>query len=418
MRYVIIGNSAAGLAGAETIRRLQPQAPISIISDEPYPPYCRPLLTYLLGGNIQEKDLWLKAGDYYQQWRFSPVLGKRVVRVDPAAKTVALAGGEMVPYDRLLVTSGARPTLPNIPGQDLSGVFTVRTLEHFKGMQQMLRPGMRLVVIGSGLVGIKTAQALAHRGYEVTLVARKSQVLSNLLDETAAALLHQALAGTGVKIRFHATPAAISGENGRVKSVVFTDGSEIPADLVIIGIGVIPNTEFLDGAGLSNPSGLTVNQYLRTAQEDIFAAGDCVQPFDRLSGEKTYFAIWPAAVEQGRLAGANMAGHERIYGGLLAQNTLYVGDTRVIAGGLIRPAAATCEVHSHHDPVSRSYRRLIIQDGRLVGVILVGQVEDAGVYLHLIYNRTPLASLPADPRRRGFQVGRLLGNKPILHLSF
>ena len=409
MRYVIIGNSAAGLAGAETIRRLQPQAPISIISDEPYPPYCRPLLTYLLGGNIQEKDLWLKAGDYYQHWRFTPVLGKRVVRVDAAAKAVELAGGDMVPYDRLLITSGARPTLPNIPGQDLPGVFTVRTLENFRAMQQMLRPEMRLVVIGSGLVGIKTAQALAHRGYDVTLVARKSQVLSNLLDETAAALLHQALTGIGVKIRFHSTPAAISGENGRVKSVVLTDGAEIPADLVIIGIGVIPNTEFLDGAGLSNPSGLTVDQHLRTEHEDIFAAGDCVQPFDRLSGEKTYFAIWPAAVEQGRLAGANMAGHERTYGGLLAQNTLYVGDTRVIAGGLIRPAEATCEVHSHHDPVSRSYRRLIIQDDRLVGVILVGQVEDAGVYLHLIYNRTPLASLPADPRRRGFQVGRLLG---------
>jgi nitrite reductase (NADH) large subunit len=409
MRYVIIGNSAAGLAGAETVRRLQPQAPISIISDEPYPPYCRPLLTYLLGGNIQEKDLWLKAGDYYQHWRFTPVLGKRVVRVDAAAKAVELAGGDMVPYDRLLITSGARPTLPNIPGQDLPGVFTVRTLENFRAMQQMLRPGMRLVVIGSGLVGIKTGQALAHRGYDVTLVARKSQVLSNLLDETAAALLHQALTGIGVKIRFHSTPAAISGENGRVKSVVLTDGAEIPAELVVIGIGVIPNTEFLDGAGLSNPSGLMVDQHLRTGHEDIFAAGDCVQPFDRLSGEKTYFAIWPAAVEQGRLAGANIAGHERTYGGLLSQNTLYVGDTRVIAGGLIRPAEETCEVHSHHDPVSRSYRRLIIQDDRLVGVILVGQVEDAGVYLHLIYNRTPLASLPADPRRRGFQVGRLLG---------
>jgi nitrite reductase (NADH) large subunit len=322
---------------------------------------------------------------------------------------MVLAGGETIPYDRLLVASGARPTLPDIPGQDLPGVFTVRTLEHFKTMQQMLRPGMRLAVIGSGLVGIKTAQALAHRGYDVTLVARKSQVLSNLLDETAAALLHRALAAVGVKVRFHATPAAITGANGRVKGVVLTDGSEIPADLVIIGVGVIPNTEFLPGAGLSNRSGLTIDQHLRTEHPDIFAAGDCVQPYDRLSGEKTFFAIWPAAVEQGRLAGANMAGHARTYGGLLAQNTLYVGDTRVIAGGLVGRAADSCEVHSHHDPSSRSYRRLLVRDDRLVGVILVGQVQDAGVYLHLIYNRTRLASLPADPRRRGFQVGRLLG---------
>ncbi len=407
MRYVIIGNSAAGLAGAETIRRLAPQAPITIISDEPYPPYCRPLLTYLLGGDIQEKDLWLKAADYYQRWQFSPCLGKRVVQVDPAAKSVGLDSGEAVPYDRLLVASGARPTLPDIPGQELPGAFTVRTLEHFRAMQQMLRPGMRLVVIGSGLVGIKTAQALAHRNYDVTLAARKSQVLSNLLDTTSAALLHDALHRVGVKLRFHSIPAALSGQNGRVKSVVLTDGSEIPADLVIIGIGVIPNTEFL--TGLSDPDGLKVDAQLRTAQADIYAAGDCVQPFDRLSGEKTYFAIWPAAVEQGRLAGANMAGHDRPYGGLLSQNTFYVGNTRIIAGGLVRPDDDSCEVHLQQDPASQSYRRLVVKDGRLAGVILVGQVEDAGVYLNLIYNRTPLASLPADPRQQGFQVGRLLG---------
>ncbi len=409
MRYVIIGNSAAGLAGAETVRRLEPQAPISIISDEPYPPYCRPLLTYLLGGDIQEKDLWLKAADYYQRWQFTPVLGKRAVQVDPAAKTIGLDSGETIPYDRLLVASGARPTLPDIPGRDLQGVFTVRTLEHFKAMQQMIRPDMRLAVIGSGLVGIKTAQALAHRGFDVTLVARKSQVLSNLLDETAADLLHQAMTSAGVKLRFHSIPAALSGHQGRVKGVVLTDGTEIPADLVIIGIGVTPNTEFLNLAGLSNPYGLTVDPQLRTAREDIFAAGDCVQPFDRLSGEKTYFAIWPAAVEQGRLAGANMAGHERQYGGLLSQNTLYVGNTRVIAGGLVRPADDSYEVHTHHDELSKSYRRLVVKDGRLVGVILVGRVEDAGVYLNLIYNRTLLKSLPTDPRSQGFQVGRLLG---------
>jgi len=408
MRYVIIGNSAAGLAGAETIRRLEPQAPITIISDEPYPPYCRPLLTYLLGGDIQEKDLWLKASDYYQHWQFTPILGKRAVQVDAPAKTIRLASGETVPYDRLLVASGARPILPDIPGQDLPGVFTVRTLEHFKAMQQMLCPGMRLAVIGSGLVGIKTAQALAQRGFDVTLVARKSQVLSNLLDATAADLLHQALSNIGVKLSFHSIPAGISAENGRVSGVVLTDGSELPADMVIVGIGVTPNTEFLSEAGLSNPYGLTVDSQLRTAQADIFAAGDCVQPTDRLSGRQTYFAIWPAAVEQGRLAGANMAGQPRDYGGLLAQNTLYVGDTRVIAGGMVR-GDDTCEVHAHFDAGARSYRRLVVQDGRLVGVILVGRVEDAGVYLNLIYTGTPLKTLPVDPRQPGFQVGRLLG---------
>jgi NAD(P)H-nitrite reductase large subunit len=243
----------------------------------------------------------------------------------------------------------------------------------------------------------------------VTLLARKSQVLSNLLDANAADLLHQAMTEIGVTLRFYAIPAALSGKNDRVTGVVLTDGTEIPADLVIIGIGVIPNTEFLSAAGLSDPAGLTVDAHLSTPVADIYAAGDCVQPWDRLSGEKTYFAIWPAAVEQGRLAGANMAGHQRQYGGLLPQNTLYVGGTRIIAGGAVRPSDDTCEVHIHYDPASRSYRRLVIKDGCLAGVILAGQVEEAGVYLNLIYNRTPLASLPTDPRRPDFHAGRLLG---------
>jgi len=409
MRAVIIGNSAAGLAGAETLRRLKPEAEITIISDEPYPPYCRPLLTYLLGGDIQEKDLWLKARDYYQQWQFQPRLGRRVVQVDPAARTVALDNGESFTYDRLLVASGARPLRPGIPGENLPGVFTIRTLGEFQAMQNMLRPGLRVAVVGSGLVGIKTAQALAQAGYNVTLVARKAQVLSNLLDTSAAALLHDALKDIGVNLRFHAVPAALAEHHGRVTAVVLTDGSEIPADLVIFGIGVSPNTEFLAAAGLSDPRGLPVDDQLRIGPADIFAAGDCVCPRDRLTGQPAYFAIWPAAVAQGRLAGANLAGYERTYDGLLAQNTFAVGSTRIIAGGMVQAAEPSCEVHIDHDPKKRRYRRLVIQDGRLVGVILVGQVEDAGVYLSLINNKTPLASLPADPRRADFQVGRLLG---------
>ena len=154
--------------------------------------------------------------------------------------------------------------------------------------------------------GIKTAQALAGRGYDVTLVARKSQVLSNLLDDAAAALLHQAMTGAGVKLRFHAIPAALSGERGRVKSVVLTDGSEIPADLVIIGIGVIPNTEFLSEAGLNNPSGLQIDQQLRTPREDIYAAGDSAfSPLIAYPGKKPTLpsgrpqwnrAAWPGPI--------------------------------------------------------------------------------------------------------------------------
>jgi NAD(P)H-nitrite reductase large subunit len=307
------------------------------------------------------------------------------------------------------VASGASPTLPGIPGQDLPGVFTIRTLAEFERLQARLQPHHRVAVIGSGLVGIKTAQALAHRGLAVTLLARKTQVLSNLLDPVAADLLHRALARTGVTLTFGAVPAALDGGPQGVQAVLLEGGRRVPADIVIIGIGVTPNVGFLAAAGLSDPAGIAVNPDLSTAVPQIFAAGDCVQPADRRTGRPTYFAIWPAAVEQGRLAGAAMAGQPRRYAGLLPQNTLFVGGLRIIAGGVVKPPDDSYEVLAQHDPANGSYRRLVVHQGRLVGVILAGRVEAAGVYLQLIANQTPLASLPADPRLPGFTVGRLLG---------
>jgi len=409
MQYVIIGNSAAGLAGAETIRRLDPGGTITIVSDEPHRPYCRPLLTFLLGGEVAEAGMWLHGPDYYRRWNFLPKLGQRVVEVDAAAKRLTLASGETLSYDKLLVASGARPTLPGIPGEDLGGVFTVRVLDHLRQLQERLRPDSRVAVIGSGLVGIKTAQALAHKGYDVTLLARKAQVLSTLLDPTAADILHRALERTGVKLRFGAVPEELVGTGGTISAVGLQGGTEAPADVAVLGIGVVPNVEFLQGAGLADPRGLRVADTLQTAREDIYAAGDCVRPTDCLTGEPTYFAIWPAAVEQGRLAGANMAGQRRTYGGLLAQNSFYVGGTRVIAGGVTLPRDLACEIVCQHDHRRNRYRRLVIKDDRLLGVILTGNVEDAGVYLHLIQNRTPLTRLSTDIRHPDFQVGRLLG---------
>lgn len=407
-KYVIIGNSAAGLAGAETIRRLDARGEITIISDEPYPAYCRPLLTFLLAGEISEAALWLKAADYYERWRFQTRLGQRVVAVNPGEKTVRLADGTELAYDRLLVASGARPILPGIPGQELEGVFTIRTWGEFQELVKKLRPDKPVAVIGSGLVGIKTAQALAQRRLPVTLLARKSQVLSTLLDPMAAGLLHQALTDIGVDLRFHAVPVALSGQNGKVTGVVLADGREVRAEVVVFGIGVQPNVDFLPPTILGDKGAIAVDRRLGTGLPDIYAAGDCVQACDRRTGHSIYFAIWPAAVEQGQIAGANLAGQSRDYDGILPQNSFHVGHTRIIAGGQVKPTTAAGEVHTFFDPTRRIYRRLVVQDDRLVGITLVNQIDNAGVYFQLMARQVALSQLPADPRRPDFQVGRLL----------
>lgn len=408
MHQVIIGNSAAGLAGAETIRRLDAKARITIISDEPYPAYCRPLLTFLLAGEVSEAALWLKGPDYYERWGFEALLGRRVVAVYPQDRTVILADGHSLTYDQLLIASGAQPILPDLPGRELAGVFTIRTLAKLQELLHLLQPGCRVAVLGAGLVGLKTAQALAQRGLAVTLVEKEAQALPGILDPTAADLLHQTLRELGIGLRLKVLPVALSGNRGRVAGVVLAAGEEIPAEVVVISVGVRPKVDFLAGTVLAEPRGIAVNRRQETALPGVYAAGDCARPVARLTGEPVYYAIWPAAVAQGLVAGANMAGQARDYDGLLPQNSLYVGRTRIIAGGLLHPSSEDGEVYTEFDPAGKSYRRLVIQEDRLVGLILVNRVEDAGVYFSLMAQRTPLRSLPVDPRRSDFQVGRLL----------
>ena len=199
MRYVIIGASAAGCKAAETLRRYAPDSPITVISDEAQPLYSRPLLTYLVSGEVAPEKVWLKGEDYFRQWNFEPLLGEQVMRVDPPAHAVHLLGGRHLPYDRLLIASGARPRLLGLKGEELAGVYTLRTLADWQRLAAGLPQAGRVVVVGAGAVGLKTAEALRRRGLEVTLVEAEAQPLSLLVDETAAGLLQQALTRHGYR---------------------------------------------------------------------------------------------------------------------------------------------------------------------------------------------------------------------------
>jgi NAD(P)H-nitrite reductase large subunit len=390
MRYVIIGASAAGCKAAETLRRYAPKSPITVISDESRPLYSRPLLTYVLSGEVAPEKVWLQGEDYFRQWNFEPVLGEPVVRVDPGARTVHLLGGRQVPYDRLLIASGARPRLLGLKGEELEGVYTLRTLADWRRLAAGLPSSGRVVVVGAGAVGLKTADALARRGLTVTLVARGSQPLSRVLDPTAAALLHAAITRMGIEIVYHAWPEAIWGEGGQVRALTLNDGRELPCQAVLFSIGVAPNVEFLAGTGLATAEGITVDHRMGTADPDIFAAGDCAYSYHLLTGKRAGYHIWPAAVAQGRVAGANLAGAALSYDGLLPQNSLSLRGFHIITGGLGPQDAEGCETESHLDERRGLYRSFIYREGKLVGLTLVGAVEEAGIYFQLMAQQLPV----------------------------
>jgi NAD(P)H-nitrite reductase large subunit len=409
MLYLIIGASAAGLAAAEILRQWDPRGAITLISEEPHPPYSRPLLTYLLSREVRLDQVWLKGPDYFQEWGFEARLGERVVQVAPGEREVRLQSGEALPYDRLLIASGASPRLPGIPGEDLAGVFTLRTLADWRRLDAGLPEGGQVAVVGAGPVGVKAAEALVHRGCRVALVEMEPQVLPRLLESQAAALLDDALKKWGIDVYCNAAPAGIVGRQGRVRALALADGRELPAQAVLCAIGVTPNTAFLAAPHLAVAGGLQVNARMQTAHPDIYGAGDCVQGVHLLTGQPAYVPIWPGAVAQGRIAGANMGGAQRRYPGALPQNSISLRGFRVITGGLVEPEGADVEIVSEHDRQRGGYRRLVYQQGRLVGLTLVGQVEDAGIYFQLMGQQLPVKDLSADPRTPDFHPGRLWG---------
>jgi nitrite reductase (NADH) large subunit len=288
-----------------------------------------------------------------------------------------------------------------LKGEEFSGVYTLRTLADWQRLADGLPQAGRAVVVGAGAVGLKTADALARRGLTVTLVARGSQPLSRVLDPTAAALLHGAITRMGIEIVYHAWPEAIWGEAGRVRALTLNDGRELPCQAVLFSIGVAPNVEFLAGTGLATAEGITVDHRMGTADPDIYAAGDCAHPFHLLTGKRAGYHIWPAAVAQGRVAGANLAGAGLTYDGLLPQNSLSLRGFHIITGGLGPLDADGCETVSQLDEQRGHYRSLIYREGKLVGLTLVGAVEDAGIYFQFMAQQLP--------GQRNFNPGNLWG---------
>jgi nitrite reductase (NADH) large subunit len=398
---VIIGGGLAGTLAAKTLRELDPAAGIEIVGEEPHPYYPRPNLIEFLADRMPRDKIFAFPEGWAERQRIGVRLGVRAVRLDPAGKTVGLSTGETVPYDALLLATGARPSRPPVAGADRKGVFVLRTLDDAEALLDHLRDHRRTAVLGGGLLGLEIARALRGRGAEVLVVEFFDRLLPRQLDPGAAAILKAQIEATGVAVRLGAAAKEVLGDDG-VRGLLFGPGDEVAADTVVIAAGIAPETGLARDAGLPVGRGIVVDDRLATSAPGVFAAGDAAEHAGRIYG------IIPAAFEQARAAAHAMLGLDRPYGGTVPSNTLKVHGLTVTSAGDFAAEGPGLESLVRSDPAAGIYKKLVLREGRLIGAIWMGTKKGAAEIGRFVALHKDVGSRKEDLFEESFDFGELL----------
>lgn len=395
MKVVIVGNSAAGIAAAENLRNIEPQAKITMISEENHPPYARCLIAEIVAGSASFDSIRYRTDSFYKDRNISVVRGVRVNSIDPAGRVVSCGEKGEVSYDKLLLATGSRPVSLDIEGAGLKGVFVLRSYDQAVTIGRHAAGGKEAVVIGGGLVGLKAAYALRKRGLPVKVVVKSKHILTRQLNDFSAGLVEGELREAGIDFIYGQNPVEFTGgPSGKaLRSVVLEDGREIPAGLALVAKGVLPNAGLAREAGGDTASGIKVNAFMETSLPDVYAAGDCIEVQDCVTGRQAPSALWTLAVEQGRFAAYNMAGRHKAYPPPLTRlNAAQFGKLPFISTGAVDDG----EEYLTRQEAGGLYRMLAVREDRLVGFIMVGSIEQGGVYTSLIKSKRPLGDLRSD----------------------
>jgi nitrite reductase (NADH) large subunit len=388
MRYVIIGGSAAGVSAIEAIRSLDATSSIELFSDEETPLYSRVLLTYYIAGALSKEGLHFRPLEFFKENNVTPHLGETVATVSPDSKSIQTEDGKDYSFDKLLIATGSSPKALDIPGVDKVGVYGMRRLDHAEKIIERSEKTDVVCILGGGLIGLRDGYALAARGLKVKMIVKSNRVLSQMLDEESSAMVQERLQEHGIEIKTGRDAVEILGK-GSAEGVVLDNGDHIACQMVIIGKGVQPNVGIVSSTGIKVKEGIVADETMRTAVPDIYVAGDVAETYDISQGKTAINAIWPCAFEQGRIAGLNMAGKEARYVGSFRMNSLDIYGLPVISMGLTR--GNRDGLQEFERKTKGSYRKLVLQDGRIVGAILVGQVQKAGFLSTLLRKRVDVS---------------------------
>ena len=384
MRYVIIGNSAAGIGAVEGIRKIDEHGEITVISNEPCHTYSRPLISYLLCGKTTKEKMKYRGNSFYAENHCTFLPGRTATAIDPAKKKVALDDGRLVPYDKLLVATGSSPFVPPFAGlESVGGFYTFMSLGDAEAISAALDQSKRVLIIGAGLIGLKCAEGIYGQAAHITVIDLAPRILSSILDEEGAGIVQQHLENKGIECRLSCSVQRFEGH-----TAILQDGGQIEFDLLVVAVGVRPNTALLKGIA-DIDKGIIINGKAQTTAADIYAAGDCVQTIDASSGGSKIMALLPNAYMQGECAGINMAGGEKNFDTAIPMNAIGFFGLHVITAG-------NYSGDVYEKTGASDYKRLFYGDNKLNGYILIGDVDKAGIYTGLVRERTPLDEIDFD----------------------
>jgi NAD(P)H-nitrite reductase large subunit len=389
-RYLIIGNSAGGTGAAEAIRQVDKKGALTIVSEEPYPAYSRPLISKYLAGERSLEGILFRPLDFYDQNNILFLPGKKVTHLELNHRTARLEDGEQIAWEKLLLAVGGKPIFPKMKGSDKRGVFTFTNLDDAKAVDRFLDNARKAVVIGGGLIGISVTEALVKRGVDVIVVEMKERILNTILDQQASLIAEGILTRAGVEIITGHTVVKISGR-GTVKEVILDNGDIILCDLVVVAIGVSPRPELALDAKLKVNRGIVVDRNMATTHPGVYACGDVAEAYDFVYEKNRLTPIWPNAYIGGRIAGFNMAGIPTKYPGGTAMNSLnYFGIDITSTGMPTAPSDSGYETISKQE--GNIYQKVILKDNLIVGMISVENIEKSGIIFGLMRDRVNVES--------------------------
>ena len=395
--YLIVGNGAAGTHAAEAIRKEDGDGRITLVTDEDLPFYYRIRLNELISGDVTEADLLAKTKEWYRDQHIDLRTSTRIEAGDAKKKTLITSDGLALSYDELLLATGSHSFVPPIKGSDKKGVFSLRSVQDARDISSWAEKVETVVLIGGGLLGLETGNGLRKSGKQVTVVEFFPRLLPRQLDVDGAGRLQQIMEEMGFSFRLGAKTQEIRGADA-VTEVLLEGGEKLPADMVVISAGVRPNMELAEPLGLSHDKGIQVNDRLETNQSHVYAAGDAAE-FQGMP-----YGIWPAAVEQGKIAGTNMAGGDLTYDGTTMANTLKVVGVDLASAGNID---VENELDSRILNNEKVYKRIVLQNDRILGCIMLGDTRGFNQVTKAMSQKVDVSAVKDEILKEGFDFKRL-----------